>query len=132
MNTAKSVKYAGRDYVIEMAIAALLYVGILYVRPYLVTHAGNPSLGDVIKLLPLAPLWLMFWSVWRHYRRIDEYEQKRFLETLAISFGVSAMVLVTYQFLTDVGAPQLDMTWVFPVLGVTWALVSVVRGPGHC
>jgi hypothetical protein len=122
------VKYAGRNYVIELAVVMSLYIGLLYVRPVLLAHTDDPTLDAAIKLLPILPIWLMFAVVWRHYRRIDEYDQKKFLETLAISFGIGSCLVVSYAFLMDVGLPQLAITWAWPTLAITWGLTSGIRG----
>jgi len=118
------VKYAGRNYVIEVAIVSLLYAGLAGIRHWLIAHAGSPDLALVAAAIPALPIWALFWVAWRYYRRIDEYEQRRFLETLAISFGIGSCLLVTYAFLADAGIPELGITWAWPTLAVTWALTG--------
>jgi hypothetical protein len=105
-----------------------LYVAAVWARPWLIAHAANHPLALAATLLPIVPVWLILAAVWRYYLRIDEYEQKRLLETLAISFGIGACVVVTYAFAMDAGAPKVDFGWAWPALAVCWGLVGGVRG----
>jgi hypothetical protein len=120
------VKYAGRNYVIEVALVMALYVAAVWARPWLVAHAANHDLEVAAKVLPALPIWLMLVSVWRYYRRIDEFERHKFLVNLAIAFGVSSCAIVTYAFLMDAGLPPLAITWAWPTLAVSWGLTTAI------
>ena len=122
--TVRSVKYAGRDYIIEMIIVSALYTGAALARHWLIALAKPHGLGLEAAFVPALPIWMMLAVVWRYYRRIDEFEKQRFLETLAISFGVGSCLLCTYAFLADAGLSQLDITWAWPSLAVTWAFAG--------
>ncbi|HEY1960809.1 MAG TPA: hypothetical protein VGG69_00200 [Rhizomicrobium sp.] len=119
------VKYAGRDYIIEMVIVSALYVGAALVHRHWLIAAAKPyGLKFAAAVIPALPIWALFWVVWRYYRRIDEFEKKRFLETLAISFGIGSSLVCTYAFLADAGIPELGITWAWPTLAVTWAIAG--------
>jgi hypothetical protein len=120
------VKYAGRNYIVEVAVAMALYVGAILARPWLIAHAADHQLALAATLLPAVPVWLMLLVVWRYYRRIDEFERHKFLVTLAISFGIGSCLIVTYAFLMDAGLPPLAITWAWPTLAVSWALTSAI------
>jgi len=121
------VKYAGRTYLIEFVFVMALYVAAILVRPWLIDHAANAGLALAAKLLPIVPIWLMLGAVWRHYKRIDEFERHKFLVTLAISFGVGSCTVVSYSFLMDAGLPPLAITWAWPTLAVSWVITSAIR-----
>jgi hypothetical protein len=121
------VKYAGRTYIIECAITMGLYVLVILARPWLIAHAANHDLAIAATLAPALPVWLLLGAAWRHYRRIDEYEQRKLLETLAIAFGIGSCLIVTYSFLADAGLPFLAITWAWPTLAVSWALTGAIR-----
>ncbi len=118
------VKYAGRDYIIEMIIVSALYTGAALIRHWLIAIARPHGLELAAAIVPALPVWAMFWVVWRYYRRIDEFEKKRFLETLAISFGIGSCLLCSYAFMADAGLSRLDITWAWPTLAVTWAFAG--------
>lgn len=121
------VKTAGRDYIIEFSIALGLYAAAAGGRPWLIAHAGNHTLSLAATVLPIVPVWLMLAVVWRYYRRIDEFAQRRFLETLAVSFGLGSCAIMSYAFLADAGLPPLAITWAWPTLASFWLINSGVR-----
>jgi len=120
------VKYASRDYIIEVIIVSALYVGAALIRHRLIAFATPYGLALEAAVIPSLPVWALLWVAWRYYRRIDEFERQRFLETLAISFGIGSCLLVTYSFLADAGVSQLDITWAWPTLAVTWGLAGAI------
>ncbi len=122
-----SAKAAERTYVAELAIAAVAYVGLLYLRPPLLAQTADPNLDTAIKLMPVVPVYLMALAVWRHYRRIDEYARLKLLESLALAGGFTALAATTYIFLEDIGFRHLSLSWTLPVFGVSWALVTILR-----
>jgi uncharacterized membrane protein len=117
------VKHADRNYVIEMFLVAVLYVGTTWARPWLIAHAGSPELVTAATVAPSLPVWLMVLVVWRYYRHIDEYRQKRFLEVLSLTFGIGVGIIVTI----DALYPKITFDWAWPVLGVTWAIITALQ-----
>ena len=122
------VKRAGLAYTLEMGGAAALYTAVVLLRAKLLTLTASPVLRDLIIVAPVVPIWLMLAAVWRYYRRIDEFAQRRLLEILAVSFGVAACIITSYPFLTDLGLPHLGLVWAWPVMAVCWmAGAAIVR-----
>ena len=121
------VKYAGRDYLIEMIIVAALQIAGALAGKWLMHHASSHSLAIAAAFIPAVPVYLMMVVIWRYYRRIDEFEKQKFLETLAISFGIGTCLVCTYGFLADAGLPELALTWAWPTLVITWALAGGIR-----
>jgi hypothetical protein len=119
-----SVKTAGRDYIIEMIVVSALYIGLAAARHWIIAQAPNPALALIAAVIPALPIWGMFWVVWRYYRRIDEFEKQKFLETLAVSFGIGSCLVCTWAFLANAGLSQLNITWAFPTLAITWAVAG--------
>jgi hypothetical protein len=120
------VKTAGRSYLLEIGTTMGLYVLAVLGRPWLIDHAPNADLVIAAKLLPVIPIWLTFLAVWRYYRRIDEFERLKLLQTVSIAFGIGSCLIVTYSFLADVGMPELAITWAWPTLACSWALTSAI------
>ena len=123
---AAPVKTAGRAYILELGLTMGLYMLAVTARPWLIDHAANPSLVLAAKLSPVFPIWLTFLVIWRYYRRIDEFEKLKFLQTIGIAFGVGSCLIVTYSFLEDAGLPQLALSWAWPTLAVSWALTGAI------
>ena len=121
------VKYAGRNYVIEVAVVTALYVALAAARHWLIAHAWTHDLKIAAALVPSIPVWMLFGVIWRYYRAIDEFERQKFLVTLAVSFGIGSCLLVTSAFLTEAGLTAIDITWAWPTLAVTWLLITLIR-----
>jgi len=62
----------------------------------------------------------------RALERIDELQRKIVLDALAIAFGASALAVLTYGFLENVGLPHVNWMWVWPVMAAFWILGSWV------
>jgi hypothetical protein len=120
------VKFAGRNYIVECAVVMGLYVLAIWLRPWLTAHAPDHSLAFAATVLPAVPVWLMLVVVWRYYLRIDELERHKVLLTLAISFGISSCLIVTYALLMDAGLPPLAITWAWPTLAASWAITTAI------
>ena len=90
MTDAVPVKTADRNYVIECAAIALLYVGVLWRGPSWLPMRRTAALATAATLLPILPMWLLLAAAWRYYRRIDEYRKQRFLEVVVALLRRSA------------------------------------------
>lgn len=117
------VKHADRSYVIEIFIATALYLVATWARPWLIAHAGNTGLATAATLVPAIPIWLTMLVVWRYYRHIDEYRQKRLLEVLSLTWGIGVGIIVTVNAIY----PKTTFDWAWPILGVTWSIVTVLQ-----
>ncbi len=118
------VKHADRNYVIEIFSTNMLYLAAAWARPWLIAHAGSPELVTAATVLPAVPIWLTMLVAWRYYRHIDEYRQKRFLEVLALTTSASVLGVIVS---IDALYPKTTFNWAWPVLGVTWAIVTALQ-----
>jgi len=121
------VKFAGRNYVIEVAVVSALYVAAALGRHWLIAQAPTHELKIAAALVPAIPVWMFFGVVWRYYRAIDEFERHKFLVNLAIAFGIGSCLIVTSTVLTDAGIAAIGITWAWPTLAVTWGLTIGIR-----
>jgi len=128
MPTASSVpvRNAGRSYLLEFCAVLALYVLAIVARDWAVAHVADPNLVLAAKAAPVLPIWLAFFVVVRHYRRIDEYERLRMLKELSIAFGLTSCALISYSLLMDAGLPPLAITWAWPTLAASWGLTRAI------
>jgi hypothetical protein len=52
------------------------------------SHLAPGPLGTVVELLPVGAVWLLLLTMYRHYRRIDELQRLKFLQSIALTAGV--------------------------------------------
>jgi hypothetical protein len=71
---------------------------------------------------------LMLWAITRQVLRSDEFMRKNQVENFALAAAVTAGLSFTYGFLENAGFPRLSMFLVWGVMGMTWVLVTILRG----
>jgi len=120
------VRNAGRSYIFEFSAVMALYVLAIIGRDWTVGHVSDPNLVLAARIAPILPIWLAFWAVVRHYRRIDEYGRLRMLKELSIAFGLTSCALISYSLLMDAGLPPLAITWAWPTLAASWGLTRAI------
>lgn len=118
---------AAKRYLLELfgsitAYIALLVAAIAYGRSM---PAGLLRTG--ILLSPMIGFGLMLWVVVRHFRRLDEYIRRLFLENTAIAAAITAGLTFTYGFLETAGYPKLSMFSVWMLMGTAWGLTAICR-----
>jgi predicted membrane protein len=128
METAMEIeKKTGLRYTVELGAAAALYVLVVLGRKYLLHEAPTGPLRTLILVSPVVPIWLMFWTILRHYNRIDEYMRLQLLQIIAFCAGISAGIYTSYPFVADAFAlPPLDIGWAWPIMAVCWVAATVV------
>jgi hypothetical protein len=114
-------------YFAELMAGFLFYALVLVIS----IDVGRPmpkGLGRTLLLVsPMLPFLLIVWVVVRYIRRLDEYQRRLQLESIAIAAGVTAGWTFTYGFLENAGFPLLSMFHVWPVMGFAWAIAVIVR-----
>jgi len=116
-----------RRYLRELGGAMILYGFVLMGA----MHFGKPmppgAARTLLLLAPVVPIGLAVWVIARQFGRMDEFVRLRSLESIAVSAGVTAACSLTYGFLELVGFPRLSMFWVWPLLGLSWAVHGALR-----
>ena len=118
---------AAKRYLLELfgsitAYIVLLVAAIGFGRPM---PAG--VLRTVILLSPMLGFGLMLWVMVRHFRRLDEYIRRLFLENTAIAAAITAGLTFSYGFLETAGYPKLSMFSVWMLMGSAWGLTAIFR-----
>jgi hypothetical protein len=115
-------------YMGELSATMILYTAVLVISIE-VGRPMHPGLDrTLIELSPMIPVVLAIIVIARHFRRMDEYVRLRALESIAISFAVTAGGTFTYGFLENTGFPRLSMFTVWGVMGAVWLAVAIFRG----
>ncbi|MES2759226.1 MAG: hypothetical protein V4693_17785 [Pseudomonadota bacterium] len=120
-------KKVARAYLREMGLAMLVYVVLLVGAIKLGRPMPDGALRTAILCAPMIGFLLAIWAIGRHLGRIDEYQRRVMLDTVAIGAAVTAAVTFTYGFLETAGFPRLSMFAVWPIMGASWLLVCLGR-----
>lgn len=117
-----------RRYNAELLGAMFLYVVVLTIA----MGVGYPMKKGLEKTLiliaPMGPFLLAIWAIVRLLQRVDEYVRLQLLETVSIAAAVTAATTFTYGFMEVAGYPRISMFAVWPVMGIAWILVAIIRG----
>jgi ABC-type cobalamin transport system permease subunit len=111
-----------RRYTLEFLTAFVLYLIVLVVSIKLLGTYGNTSWRYPLAVAPVLPAALVLLTFVRFFRRVDELEQRMYLEGFAFAFGASGLATFAYGFLEGVGFPHLDWTFVMPVMIAFWGV----------
>jgi len=114
----------------QLIISGVLYLVSLFGALYLLETDLDQSAQIIIMLISSIPgLWFLI-SLGRSIASLDELQRRIQLEAIAIGFGISAMVVLTYGLLGIVGVPQVGWIYVPVVMvfglffGKMWTLWS--------
>lgn len=101
--------------------AVIIYALLFLVCVFLIKH--NPSQTwwhIVLALIPMIPLAFAVRAFLRFFQRLDELQKRIQLEALALSFGITWLVTMSYGLLEYAGFPALGWMWVPPIMMVLW------------
>lgn len=120
-----------RTYLLELTGSFLLYAGAL-AASVIILDSGtfDPVVQAAIALLPVIPGVLIAWVILRQINRLDEFQRKVQLDSLAIAAAGTALITFSYGFLEGVGFPKLSMFYVWPIMSLLWAFGCTIKGLG--
>jgi hypothetical protein len=106
----------------QLIISGVLYLVTLIGALYLLEYDLNQSVQIIIVLVPIIPgIWLIV-SLGRAIASLDELQRRIQLEAIAIGFGISGMLALTYGLLGMAGIPQASWIYVPVVMVLGWFL----------
>lgn len=121
-------KQASRIYMRDMAICAVVYVGVVFGAVTLIRHMPfhlPQWLIVIIALTPLIPALMMLRTYLTFLRSLDELGRRIQTEAWLIAAGVVGLASFTYSFLEEwAQLPRIDLIWVFPALMFAWGVAQ--------
>jgi len=121
-------KQASRAYMRDMAICAVVYVGVVFGAVTLIRHMpfSLPQWAVVIvALTPLIPALMMVRTYMTYLRSMDELGRRIQTEAWLISAAIVGLGTFTYSFLEEwAHFPRLDLVWIFPALIFFWGAAT--------
>lgn len=115
-----------KQYARELLIGMVGYIVLLLGSIYWVKdHLDNPW-RFAVAVLPMIPLIYVARASVARINRLDEMQKQIQLTALAVTVLATALVTLTYGFLENVGAPHINVLWVWPLMGAMWGTSSVL------
>jgi hypothetical protein len=112
----------GRAFRKEGLFALALYTVTLFISISLIEKYHHGWWRIPIAVTPILPCLLFVRALLRFYSRCDELQIRIHLQALAFAFGCTAILTLTYGFLQNVGFPDINYVWVWPVMGTLWVI----------
>ncbi len=120
--TETTTKNAGRQYMARIVGSTVVYAIAVVVSIRGLQHNSTAPWKYGLALLPVFPALFIPVAVVDFFRKMDEMQQRIQLEALAFGFTAAAVLTLSYGFLQNAGLPAVNWIWVWPVMGVCWAL----------
>ena len=121
-------KQASRAYVRSMAIAAVIYIAVVFGAVTLIRHVpfSLPQWAVImVALTPVIPALMMLRTYMTYLRSMDELHRRIQTEAWLVSAGVVGIGSFTYSFLEEwAHFPRIDLVWIFPALIFVWGLAT--------
>jgi hypothetical protein len=107
---------------IQFGFAILAYLMVLAGSVTVVQANHEASWRYFVAVLPVIPAALVIWLTVRALSRLDEVQKRTQMQ--ALGFGMAATGLLTfgYGFLESAGLPDLNVTFVLPLMGLLWGV----------
>lgn len=122
-----------RTSIIWFTGALLVYSVVVLVVPSVLRamDADNP-MRYFVAIKPLIPLaFALMAYAWIHRwltQPTDAVQQRARLEAVTVSLTATILITLTLGFLETVGLPPLSMTWVPPIIIITWGVGALLAG----
>lgn len=114
-------KLYGREFAIGMAA----YVVILFASIYfLKAHMDSPWRFPVA-VLPMLPLIYVARANVRWLGSLDELQKRIQYTALSVTVLATALIVLTYGFLENAGLPNVNVMWVWPLMGFIWGISAM-------
>lgn len=128
--TSESAKLAGRRYRRDMAIAALIYVTVVFGAVFAIRNLELPHwLVVLLALASFAPALLMLRAYLVYWRSLDEFQRRVQSEALIVAAALVVFGSFAYGFLEEwADFPHVPMIWIFPVYSFVFGIAHRIIG----
>jgi hypothetical protein len=125
---SESGRQARRRYTRDMAISAVLYVGLVFAAAFAIRNLALPQWAlIVLSLLPVAPALLMLSAYLIYTRAMDEFQRRLQSEALIVATGIILFASFAYGFLEEwADFPHVPLIWVFPAFSFVFGFTHIV------
>ncbi|HEX4271196.1 MAG TPA: hypothetical protein VHZ32_07405 [Rhizomicrobium sp.] len=120
------VKDGIKRYRLEVVTALVLFFAAGWLRRTAIHYTSDPTLLLVVKLLPLLPILLIGWAVWRFYGKSDELQRQTMLRMAGATGLLSLIVLMAWTVMQSVGFPPLTAETAILVISICCLLCGAV------
>ena len=111
---------------IEIGLALLAYMMLLIGSVTLLRANPDASWRYIVAVVPVLPAALVVFLFVRRLAQIDELQKRIQTEAFGFALGATALLTFTYGFLEGAGMPNLNWTFVLPLIAILWGVGTAV------
>ena len=111
---------------IEISLALLAYMMLLIGSVTLLRANPDASWRYIVAVVPVLPAALVVFLFVRRLAQIDELQKRIQTEAFGFALGATALLTFTYGFLEGAGMPNLNWTFVLPLIAILWGVGTAV------
>ena len=111
---------------IQFAFAILAFLMVLAGSVTVVQANGSLSWRYFVAAVPVVPAGLVVWLFVRALSRLDEVQKRLQVQALGFSLASTALLTFGYGFLEGVGWPEMNGTFVLPLIALLWGIGMMV------
>lgn len=104
----------------RVVIAGVLFFSVLFGTLYLLDRVADPLLLSILPFVPLLPGFLLIAAIGYALSKLDELQRSIQLQAIAVGFGLSAIVSLTYGLWGLAGGAQANWVLVSVLLVFSW------------
>ncbi|MBB3169236.1 hypothetical protein [Simiduia aestuariiviva] len=108
----------------EFGMAMMAYVVTIFASTYYLKINPESPVAALVAILPVIPAIFAAVTILREFNRLDELQLRIQLNSLGISFLVTAIGTFSYGFLENIGYPHLPLIWILPFMVGLWGLAT--------
>ncbi len=110
----------------QSLFALVLYAVVLVISIGIISHFHLGWWRIPIAITPVLPCLLFVRAFVAMMDSFDELEKRIALQSLAFAFAATAVLTLTYGFLQNVGLPDVNWVWVWPLMGSLFMVGKVI------
>ncbi|HET7339288.1 MAG TPA: hypothetical protein VFK22_07045 [Candidatus Dormibacteraeota bacterium] len=111
---------------IQFAFAILAFLMILAGSVTVIQANGGETWRYAIAAVPALPAGIVIWLFVRALSRLDEVQKRVQVQALGFSLAATALLTFGYGFLEGIGWPQMNGTFVLPMMALLWGVGMIV------
>lgn len=107
---------------VEIGLALLAYMMFLVGSVTVLRANPDASWRYIVAVVPVVPAALVLFLFVRRLAQLDELQKRIQTEAFGFSLAATALITFAYGFLEGAGMPDLNWTYVLPLMAVLWAV----------
>jgi len=104
----------------NLAVAGTLFLIFFFGSVYMITHEIGNSFQTILAFAPVIPGFFFIVALGNAISSLDELQRRIQVEAIAIGFGLTALITMTFGLIGLTGTPQPNWMYVTVIMTFSW------------